>query len=259
MKSYAARLDYLNQSDAKGQPLSKEMVGTALEEMIEAARKSVELDQTNADAHFLLAQGLYFKYFGPYTSGTPTPEQHDEIIRALEKSVELDPHAPLAESSLGDAYFDAGRYEDAIASYERRLKLNPPANSPRFQIARAYARLERFQDAVDVMRKALKWQQGARIGLDEHRWSMEALKCVEESKDTGVSLKRSACLFASYASALFSTTAYKWDSPRWAARRARLACRGTRRRSLTPGPTRPAGVAGALTRRGPVPQPWGTL
>jgi predicted Zn-dependent protease len=204
-RSYLAMLKYMQQ-----QPDAEQL----LEEMIEAVRKSIELDGTNPDAHYLLARGIYFRYFGLFASGDPTAEQYDEVIRVLEKSVDIDPHAPLAVSSLGDAYFAAGRYEDAIASYQRRRRLTPRTHSPQFQIAVAYAHLERFQDAVDTMRKALEWQQGARLTLGEHGWSIQTLKCVEESKETDVLLKRSACLFASYASALFSTTAYKWDSPK---------------------------------------------
>ena len=203
VKSYVAQFKYMRDSTA-GQPF--------LEETIEAAEKGIELDPTNADAYYLLARGLSWKYSGAFDSKDPGTEQYDEVIRALEKGLELDPNSAHAESFLGRTYFSAKRYEDAISSCKRRLKLNPADNYPQFLIAASYARLGRFQETIDAMRQALKSQEGARLSAGAHESSIEALKLVAES-DTNLARVRSACLFASYASGLFSRTAYKWDSP----------------------------------------------
>lgn len=235
VKSYCAHLKYMRADTGKGQPV--------LEETIEAAEKSIELDSTNADAYYLLAQGLSWKYFNFLDSRNPTTDEYDEVIRALEKSLELDPNSAHAQSFLGYTYFSAGRYEDAISSSERLLKLkrsdDSPPNAPWFLIAEAYAHPSRFQDTIDTMRQALERQGGGRLWLGGHRLSIATLKRVVES-DTDLSRVRSACLFASYANALFSRTAYHWDSIQLTGtafsrgmKLSTLASGGTRRRLLT--------------------------
>ena len=197
-KSYCAQLKYGTADAGDGRAV--------VEETIDAAQKSIELDPTNVDAYHLLARGLSWRndYAGV--------EEWDEIIRALEKGVEQEPNAYYAWSSLSWAYFSAGRYEDALAVCDRLLELNPSDNVARLLRAKSYAYLGRFQEAVETMRDALERQEGARLWLGGHRSAMDTLKRVVES-DTDDARVRSACLFASYANALFSRTAYKWDSP----------------------------------------------
>lgn len=203
-KSYSARLKYMRETGAGGQ--------SHLEEMIEAAEKSIELDSTNADAYYLLAEGLNWKYFNRYDGADANPEHYAEVIRALEKSLEVNPGSAHAATLLRHVYFSAGRYEDAAAACERSLKLRPWDNDPWFLLAEAWAHLGRFSEAVAASRQALERQDGARMMLGHHQSSVETLNLVINS-DTDESRLRSACLLLSYAHVLFSRTAYKWDSP----------------------------------------------
>ena len=206
-KSYCAYLHYWTQG-AVERP-------AVVPEVIESAEESIRLDPTNADAYFLLAWGLIEKGQGEYRE---TEKGHwvlvssEEIMRALEKCLEHAPDHVEAASLLIRLYSGAGRYEDTIALCRRLIRLNPSDNYPLFLIAESYAHLGRFQETIDAMSQALKSQEGARLSLGGYRSSIETLKLVAES-DTDLSRVRSACLFASYASGLFSRTAYKWDSP----------------------------------------------
>lgn len=199
-KSYCARLKYM-----RGTGTCKQAY---LKVMIESAEKSIELDATNADAYYLFANGLYWKYVYPNAD----PDHYAEVIHALEKSLEVNPGSDHAANLLRHLYFSAGRYEDALAACEHDLQLRPWDNDPLFLLAKTWAHLGRFSEAVAASREALERQNGARLMLGHYHSSVETLELVVNS-DTDESRLRSCCLFLSYAHVLFTRTAYKWDSP----------------------------------------------
>ncbi len=85
-----------------------------LAEAAEALRQALGADTTRADAHFLL--GMAYRQLG----------RTEEAIRALERSVRIDPGDPERLHALARAYESAGRDPSAIHDlYERALELQP--------------------------------------------------------------------------------------------------------------------------------------
>jgi protein involved in polysaccharide export with SLBB domain len=60
-----------------------------------------------------------------------------QAAELFEKAVELNPNFADAHYSLGHAYFDLGRYEDAIQSLEKAILLNPKDKEARLRLEEA--------------------------------------------------------------------------------------------------------------------------
>jgi adenylate cyclase len=111
-----------------------------------AARKAVELDQTDSFAHAMLAIAYMW------------PGRHELAIAEAEKAVELNPSNALARGVLGTALDAVGRSEDGIAEIARALQVNP--QDPRNHIllntvARAHLVAQRYEEAVNWAQKAI--------------------------------------------------------------------------------------------------------
>jgi Flp pilus assembly protein TadD len=50
---------------------------------------------------------------------------HEDALRDLDRSLELDPNDAYARSRRGSAYIGFGRYEDAVRDFNRSLELEP--------------------------------------------------------------------------------------------------------------------------------------
>ena len=91
----------------------------AIESLLKAARRAVELDRANSDAHFILGFGLIWA------------RQFHLAIAEGEEAVRLNPSNAIAFSQLGMAQSFAGRPAEGIANQQRSLRLNP--QDPRIQ------------------------------------------------------------------------------------------------------------------------------
>lgn len=168
------------------------------ERVIEAARRSVELDPANADAYYMLGLGY-------------EDTQADEAIAAFKKSIEINPANVNAELFLAATYFTAGRYDESAATYEHIINREGPYYSTLFLLARSYARLERYGDALDTMRKALgDFWACLFISPSLYAHTIKTLEHIIES-DSDPLRARTVCLFASYVSFFFSRHANRMD------------------------------------------------
>lgn len=200
------------------------------ERVIEAARRSVELDPANADAYYML--GLWYE-----------DAQADEAIAALKKSMELNPANAHAELTLAATYFTAGRYDESAATYERVINRGGGDSNTLFLLARSYAHLERYEDALDKMRKALgDFWSCLFISPTLYAHIIETLERIVES-DADMLRGRTACLFAAYVSFFFSRHARRMDGTQQA-KAAVEACLGWYERALRY--TEPAGERASL-------------
>ena len=80
----------------------------------------------------------------------------DEAIALLELAVEDDPHDTGAISSLGLAYVQQKRYEEALTVYQRLFKVDEPPSWYYFGITRTMCFLHRYEEAYQLLTEALK-------------------------------------------------------------------------------------------------------
>jgi len=106
-------------------------------EAVPAAQSAVKLAPESARFVYILGKAL---------KGSGDAEA---AVTAYEKAVELDSGLIEAQAELGDAYFDAGRYEDAIKSYKGALKTKPE-NAGGFYngLGNCYIKLGRMDQAT---------------------------------------------------------------------------------------------------------------
>jgi adenylate cyclase len=80
---------------------------------LEAARKAVALDNTDAQAHMILAMLCLFT------------EQHEQAITECRRAIELNPNFAEAHARLANALACSGHTEDALAELNMAIRLNP--------------------------------------------------------------------------------------------------------------------------------------
>jgi cytochrome c-type biogenesis protein CcmH/NrfG len=83
---------------------------------------------------------------------------HDEAIRSAKSILEKDPSNLEALISLGDAYFDTDRYQEAIDVYARALAADPKNSDVRTEMGIMYRKLGQFDKAVEAFRQAAQDQ-----------------------------------------------------------------------------------------------------
>ena len=92
----------------------------------------------------------------------------DRRIQQFKQMAEADPDNELGHFSLGKAYVDAGRFEDAIGPLTRALDLNRTMSKGYQLLGDAYERAGKRVKAIDVMTKgvAIADEQGDRMPRD---------------------------------------------------------------------------------------------
>jgi Flp pilus assembly protein TadD len=80
----------------------------------------------------------------------------------LEKATQIDPTHARAESALGMALSDQGKYEEAVPALEKSLELNAgnPDWETQYALAQAYYKLEKYPDAAKTAQAALTSSNG---------------------------------------------------------------------------------------------------
>lgn len=111
----------------------------------ELAKKAVKLDDTDAQAHFVLGE---CRLWGG--------REHDEAMNHGRQALELDPNYSHAYLLLGHALHYAGRSEESLEPYEHAMRLDPcyPDLYLHF-LAQSYYSLRRYQDAIEALQERL--------------------------------------------------------------------------------------------------------
>ena len=65
------------------------------------------------------------------------------------------PNAPL-HYSLGNAYLNLGRYQDAVEAYKQAIKIKPDYADAHYYLGNAYDKLGRYQEAIEAFGQAIK-------------------------------------------------------------------------------------------------------
>ncbi len=80
----------------------------------------------------------------------------------LEKATQVDPTHARAQSALGMALSDQGKYEEAIPKLEKSLEINAgnPDWETQYALAQAYYKSEKYPEAVKTSQAALEKSNG---------------------------------------------------------------------------------------------------
>ena len=120
--------------------------GESMQKAIEAAKKAVVLDDTNASGHMNL--GFVYSW----------KKEHDKAIAENERAVELEPGSAGAWFSLGRALDYAGRHEEAIDLFKKAIRMNPLGNTVcYFHLGNAYFNVGKYEEGISAHKKALEF------------------------------------------------------------------------------------------------------
>lgn len=115
-------------------------------EFLQAARRAVDLDQTDARAHMVLGMALM------------NVRQSELAVPELRRSIELNPSDPYAYLQLGSALDFVGESNDAIEVMKIGIDLNPQSPSrfgTAYRIALAWLHLRDFESSIEWARRSL--------------------------------------------------------------------------------------------------------
>lgn len=130
-----------------------------------AARKAIELQPSDSDAHCFLALALLADGRG------------EEARRTIERALRLDPqftNGPYL-NILGISNFAAGRYEEAIDAFKRNLARGGPIGIPALAVMTAsYVALGRSEEAQERARELLNFRPGITIALARRSFPLDA-------------------------------------------------------------------------------------
>ena len=176
------------------------------------AEKALELDDTLAEAHTVLARvaaqqewdwasaereyrrAIELNPGHPlariwYSQYLYAMQRFEEAVAQAKRAQQLDPASPLINTWAGAAYFFAGRVEEAMASWQKALELDPSYSDASLVLARAYVKLGMNQQAIAELQKARIFNERAPLvlGALAHAYARagqreEALKLVGELK-----------------------------------------------------------------------------
>jgi adenylate cyclase len=114
-----------------------------LPQAMELARKAIEIDGAEAQAHISLALALTWM------------RRLDEAEGHAERAVALDPNSADAYTSLGTVRDYQGRHEDAVALYTRAHRLDPQFDMSLHFLGRALLTLGRYDEAEIAFKRRL--------------------------------------------------------------------------------------------------------
>jgi adenylate cyclase len=116
----------------------------ALRRSFESAKKALALDESNFQAHTVLAYVHLLK------------REHDAAVEECERAVSLAPNAADSFYNLGIVLRFAGKAREAISMFEKAIRLNPiPPGSYLYQLALSYTFVGEFEKAIHLCKEAL--------------------------------------------------------------------------------------------------------
>ena len=124
----------------------------AFPEARKAALRSIELDESLAEAHLALAN-VKFLYDWDFTTAD----------REFRRALELNPNSLNARADYADYLMAMGRSAESIAERKRNLQTDPLARRPIWALATGYYWAHHYDEAIAEARRA--------IDLDPNHWS----------------------------------------------------------------------------------------
>lgn len=94
------------------------------------------------------------------TTGAPQVREkgpnYDGVIGVHRAILEKDPHNLAALIGLGNALYDAGRWDEAISAYQQALQINPHSADTITDMGTCYRKLGMFDEAINAYSRALQ-------------------------------------------------------------------------------------------------------
>ena len=116
----------------------------------EEARRALELDPGNLDAHY--AYGNLLMGLG----------RHDEAIREMQSAERLDPLSSGTQSTLGRVLYRARRYAEAEPHLKRAIELDPQNYGAYGRLGDLYEQMGRYPEAIANLEKSDAMRNGGR-------------------------------------------------------------------------------------------------
>ncbi|MGB7063270.1 MAG: protein kinase [Candidatus Zixiibacteriota bacterium] len=152
-----------------------------------AAEKSLEMDDTLAEAHtslatvrefydwdWLAAEREYKRAIERNPSYAPAHHRyaeylsymgrHEESIAEVKRATELDPLSLIINAVVGEVYYFARQYDQAIEASQRVIEMDPSFVVAHFLLAFPYAQKAMYDEAIAEAQKAMDLA-GGRIPL----------------------------------------------------------------------------------------------
>jgi len=123
------------------------------EEALQKAKKAIEMDAGNVDAHLLVGD-INFRLAGKDSAARATAVQEYETV------LKLDAENSSALSSLGRYYVRAGQYAKAEQLLETLAKIQPDDGEAIFLLSVAQAEQEKFEPALANLKRVLVFNPG---------------------------------------------------------------------------------------------------
>jgi len=148
-----------------------------------AARRALELDASNAEAHTSLAFLLTvydFDWVGGeqeflkaielnpnyatahhwYGHNLMFVRRFDEAVAQIARAKALDPLSPIINTEVGYPMFFARQYDRAIGEYRRAIELDPGFYRAHWLLGQAYEQKRMFPEAIASLEKAVELSGG---------------------------------------------------------------------------------------------------
>ena len=164
--------------------------------MNEAARQSVELNNSLAESHTALAGALLtfcdwpraeseFKranalnpsYPGShrlYAALLASQKRHREALEEINQALRLDPLSLPNNAEVVRTLYYARDYDGALAQAQKAIQLDPAYYRIHFWLGRVYAQKGMHQEAIDESERVLKATPDSTLGLTELAYSLAA-------------------------------------------------------------------------------------
>jgi serine/threonine-protein kinase len=179
-----------------------------------AARKAVELDDSLAEAHAVLAATLFFQnkdwqgaekeflraielnlnYSDPHTFYAHllvVTGRKEQAIDEARRGLSLDPLSPLKTAFMAQVFYYTRRYDEALAQAQSAVRINPDAFNAHVCLGEIYVEKKMYTEAIAELQKALPLSGDSPYvsGFLGHAFAAsgqrgEALKILNEMKES---------------------------------------------------------------------------
>ncbi|MGR3303421.1 MAG: tetratricopeptide repeat protein [Candidatus Scalindua sp.] len=122
---------------------------------IDALKKAVKLNPSNAEAHFNLGRaykrgGMDEKARAEFTISTRiSPEIFNECIKKYGEKIDYELTETQNYSELGSAYAEKGMVNDAIDAYKKLIAIEPENARAHYSLGTLYSKRRMYDDAAD--------------------------------------------------------------------------------------------------------------
>ena len=164
--------------------------------MNDAARQSVQLNNSLAESHTALAGALMTFYDWPkaesefkranalnpsypgshrlYAALLASQKRHREALEEINQAMRLDPLSLPNNAEVVRTMYYARDYDGAVAQAQKAMQLDPSYYRIHFWLGRVYAQKGMHQQAVDESERVLKATPDSTLGLTELAYSLAA-------------------------------------------------------------------------------------